>query len=160
MALNKRGLSPLIATLLLIGFSIAMGAIVMSWGKSFIEEKAEFVAGVEASPLECSRVSISVLDIGGKKEICTTNGNIKALIENGPVKIDNIQARIIGTGGISTQESILASAFFKNQATEASFPKGDIGAIKQVKLTPYILINNEKELCGEQSISLENLQAC
>ena len=157
---DKRGISPLVATLLLIGFSIALGAIVMSWGKGYIEEKAEFVAGVEASPLECSKVSIKVIDIGGQLQICRDNGNLKSLIENGDVRIDNIQARIIGEDGIYTEESILDKALPKNQAAETVFSVGDVGNVKQVKLTPFILISNQKEFCGDQAITLENIAAC
>lgn len=35
--MNKRALSPLIATVLLIAFAIALGAIVMSLGKNYIQ---------------------------------------------------------------------------------------------------------------------------
>ena len=158
--MNKRGISPLVATLILIGFSIALGAIVMSWGRGYIEEKAEFVIGVEASPLECGAVSIKVIEIGNKPEICLDNGNIKALIENGAANIDNIQARIVGTGGIATEESILLGVLQKNQAAEASFSAGNVGNIKQVKLTPYILINREKDYCSDRSITFENIVSC
>ena len=30
---NKKGVSPLIATILLIAFAVALGAVVMSWGR-------------------------------------------------------------------------------------------------------------------------------
>ena len=154
---DKKGLSPLVATLLLIGFSIALGTIVMSWGQGFIEEKAEFVVGVEAALLECSRVAIKVIEVGGAPEICIDNGNIKAFIENGPVTIDNIQARIVGTSGIITNEAILSEKLVKNQAVETTFPAN---GVKQVKLTPYILINRDKQYCSEQAITYENIGAC
>ena len=35
--LNKRGLSPLIATLLLVVFALVVGTATMSWGKSYVE---------------------------------------------------------------------------------------------------------------------------
>lgn len=154
---DKKGLSPLVATLLLIGFSIALGTIVMSWGQGFIEEKAEFVVGVEAALLECSRVAIKVIEVGGAPEICIDNGNIKAFIENGPITIDNIQARIVGTSGIITNEAILSEKLVKNQAVETTFPAN---GVKQVKLTPYILINRDKQYCSEQAITYENIGAC
>lgn len=154
---DKKGLSPLVATLLLIGFSIALGTIVMSWGQGFIEEKAEFVVGVEAALLECSRVAIKVIEVGGAPEICIDNGNIKAFIENGPITIDNIQARIVGASGIITNEAILSERLVKNQAVETTFPAN---GVKQVKLTPYILINRDKQYCSEQAITYENIGAC
>ncbi len=36
--MNKRGISPLVATLLLVAFSLLIGAITMTWGKSYVEK--------------------------------------------------------------------------------------------------------------------------
>jgi len=35
---NKQGVSPLIATVLIIGFTIALAAVVMIWGETFLNE--------------------------------------------------------------------------------------------------------------------------
>ncbi|MFC1728027.1 archaellin/type IV pilin N-terminal domain-containing protein [Nanoarchaeota archaeon] len=36
--MNKKALSPLVATLLLVVFAIALGSVVMSWGKAYVEQ--------------------------------------------------------------------------------------------------------------------------
>lgn len=36
--MNKKALSPLVATLLLVIFAIALGSVVMSWGKEYVEQ--------------------------------------------------------------------------------------------------------------------------
>ena len=41
MRKNKRGISPLIATVLLIGFTVALAAMVMTWGSGFIKKTTE-----------------------------------------------------------------------------------------------------------------------
>ena len=46
--MNKRGISPLIATVLLVAFAVALGAVVMSW-----------TSGVEAEPDEPGACIIS-----------------------------------------------------------------------------------------------------
>ncbi len=38
--MNKKAVSPLIATFLLLVFSIALGSVVMSWGKGYVEQAA------------------------------------------------------------------------------------------------------------------------
>lgn len=38
---NKKGVSPLIATVLLIAFAVSIGAVIMNWGKSALEEEEE-----------------------------------------------------------------------------------------------------------------------
>lgn len=39
--MNKKGLSPLVATVLLVVFALIIGTITMSWGKSYVEGMAE-----------------------------------------------------------------------------------------------------------------------
>jgi len=36
--MNKRALSPLVATILLVIFSLAIGTITMNWGKNYVEK--------------------------------------------------------------------------------------------------------------------------
>ena len=36
--MNKRGLSPIIATVLLIAFAVAIGAMIMSWTSEIVKE--------------------------------------------------------------------------------------------------------------------------
>lgn len=39
--MNKKAVSPLIATVLIIGFTVALSAIVMTWGGVFMREEVE-----------------------------------------------------------------------------------------------------------------------
>jgi flagellin-like protein len=41
MAWGRKGVSPLIATVVLIGFAVSLGAVVMSWGKTALEKTSE-----------------------------------------------------------------------------------------------------------------------
>lgn len=48
--MNKKAISPLVATLLLLLFALILGAITMSWGKDYVEgiepeEKSPYVLG-------------------------------------------------------------------------------------------------------------------
>lgn len=36
--MNKKALSPLVATILLVTFSLAIGTITMNWGKNYVEK--------------------------------------------------------------------------------------------------------------------------
>lgn len=54
--MDKRGISPLLSTLVLIAISIGLGAVVMSWGRGYIEERAEFVQ-VKALPQDAATFS-------------------------------------------------------------------------------------------------------
>lgn len=55
---NKRALSPLVATMLLVVFALVIGTITMNWGKSYVERiKEEPIAEFD------SAVIISIKDI-------------------------------------------------------------------------------------------------
>lgn len=49
---SKKGMSPLIATVLLIAFAVAMGAMIMNWS-------AGIEAGDDPSSMACDKISIS-----------------------------------------------------------------------------------------------------
>jgi len=46
--MNRRGLSPLVATVLLIAFAVALGAVIMSLGKSYVESIPEEISTGDA----------------------------------------------------------------------------------------------------------------
>ena len=59
---GKKGISPLIATVLLIGFVIAVAVIVMTWGKGFVKERAEKEGALSQAQLQCNQVEIEIDD--------------------------------------------------------------------------------------------------
>lgn len=59
----KKGISPLIATVLLIGFVVAIGAIVMLWGKGFVTERAEKSGELSKAQLDCTQVNLKFLNL-------------------------------------------------------------------------------------------------
>jgi len=66
--MKKRGISPLIATVLLIGFVVALAALIMLWGGRFVREKAEKEGALSEKQLECENVEIDVasVDVRGR----------------------------------------------------------------------------------------------
>ncbi len=157
---NKRGVSPLVATILLIALSVGMGVAVMSWGEDYIEEKAEFVQGVQEAPTTCDLVSFSIIQLKGVQQFCQGGNMIKALIDNGPdADIADFHARVVAEKGVSVQESVLAQLLPRGSATPITFSIGDVGVVQQVKLTPK-LKNGKQILCSKQALIIENIQQC
>ena len=62
--MNNRGVSPLIATLILILISAGLGGVVMAYGESYIEERAEFV-GRAYDTATCTDTGLSFTKING-----------------------------------------------------------------------------------------------
>ncbi len=54
MRRNKKGISPLIATVLLIGFAVALAAVVIKWGLDFIKNKADATESPTQNKIICA----------------------------------------------------------------------------------------------------------
>ena len=52
--MNKKAVSPLIATVLVIGFTVALAAIVMTWGGTFMRRTTEETEVASKTGLKCS----------------------------------------------------------------------------------------------------------
>jgi len=64
--INKRAVSPLIATVLLIAFAVALGAIVMNWGRGYVEDTQDFARESSEGQLTCSsdvQMDFTILDV-------------------------------------------------------------------------------------------------
>ena len=51
---NKKGISPLIATVLLIGFTVALAGIVITWGSNFVKNITSGTEERTESTLACA----------------------------------------------------------------------------------------------------------
>ncbi|MEK6861177.1 MAG: archaellin/type IV pilin N-terminal domain-containing protein [Nanoarchaeota archaeon] len=50
---NKKGISPLIATVLLIGFTVALAAVIMTWGLDYIKGTTKKVDETTEAKFKC-----------------------------------------------------------------------------------------------------------
>lgn len=62
--ISKKGISPLIATVLLIGFVISIIILVLLWGKNYIEELAEKRGLLAEKQQQCTRLQLEVVKSG------------------------------------------------------------------------------------------------
>ncbi len=156
---NKRGISPLFATILLIALSVGMGIAVMSWGEDYIEERAEFVQGVQETMTSCDMVSFSIIRIGGVDQLCTADGTVKGLIDNGPdMNIAGIHARIVSDAGVGVVENVLDKPLARGSAAQIEFNVP--GNVSQIKFTPRVVIAGKTVVCSKQAIVVENIRPC
>ncbi|MBI4447482.1 hypothetical protein HY643_00730 [Candidatus Woesearchaeota archaeon] len=57
---RKKGVSPLVATVLLVGFTVVLVALIMIWGKNYLEEKAQKEATLAKTQIECQQVDFRI----------------------------------------------------------------------------------------------------
>src|SRR3989338_3217041 len=111
--MEKRGISPLIATVLLIGFTITIAAILMIWGGNLVKERAEKISARTEAQTSCT----AKVEIGLNSAKCTTEDNkdivkdiVKISVENkGSDTINAFRARINYDDGDSETTTIYNS---------------------------------------------------
>jgi len=160
---SKKAVSPLIATVLLIAFAVALGAVVMNWGRSYVETGAEELPGEEHAAggtvsICGGNIALDIVKIGGKPNICFDSGEniVKYTIENkGTMTIDSVKFQVIGTNDIfNSQISTLAAADIKKSTI--GYDEGKYGAIEQARFIPVV----SSTPCPDKALSLENIGSC
>tara|TARA_Y100000310_G_scaffold269523_1_gene282748 strand:+ start:3036 stop:3536 length:501 start_codon:yes stop_codon:yes gene_type:complete len=103
--MNKKGISPLIATVLLIGFAVALAAVVMTWGLDFIRTTAETTEEQTKYTLICaSDLSFSISGVD------QNTGSESITIDNrGQVDIVSLIFRIYSSSGVDTLDTSTAN---------------------------------------------------
>ncbi len=158
----RKGITPLVATILLVAFSVGLGALVMSWGEDYIEAKAEFVQGTAEGKSGCDAAKLELIQIGGQPQACIGKDGIQLWIDNGPnVELYNIHARIAGQHSVEVNEEILLQPLLKSNAVKAVIPfTPNVGPILQLKLTPKLWTGKEVAVCAQSAITIEKIPFC
>ena len=99
---SKRGISPLIATVLLIGFTVALAAVIMTWGLDYIKGTTDTVGKQTNKFLLCANMlKIAVKpDCANNKVTIENNGEID--IESVRIAVQKPQAEAVSGEGIPT----------------------------------------------------------
>lgn len=160
--MNSKGITPLVATILLVAFSVGLGALVMSWGENYIEEKATFVQGTAEVKSGCDAAQINIISIAGQQQACISQQGLQLWIDNGPdVELYNIHARLAGSNGVQSIEEILEEPLLRSNAAKVTVPvDASVGQLLQAKLTPMYWTGNGIASCSQSAITIERLPSC
>ncbi len=168
---SKKGVSPLIATVLLIAFAVALGAVVMNWGRGYVEDTQDFAQQKSDSELRCSSdVKIDFIQSKTKKFVCfsndTTNniGNIRFTLSNvGQVDISELQTVVIGTAGVSTKIFNLSNATLTKGAVfrnVTNFSNSVVGGVEQFRIVSGIKVGSKIVACPNNVLEAESISDC
>jgi len=152
---DKRGISPLVATFLLLGVAVGLGVLVMSWGRAIVEGNAQCTV----------KSGLKVIELDGRPQVCYSkgkNGFLRVMVENGPsIDIKGLIFRIIGTKNVYTTE--IPTEIKRGHALMPIVPydSEQFGEIVEVKITPRIKVyGDETAICPEQAIILSSIEEC
>jgi flagellin-like protein len=173
---NKRGISPLIATVLLIAFAVALGAVVMNWGKNYVQTTAVDAQKSGQAKQKCTSTNIEFIQVSGIPKVCVNDlqnaTEIEFTIKNkAPHEIIDIEITILGdddqyegklkeyyddlnlTNKFPVTLEYKDGALGPNKIIVGTVNFTSVGNFEKVIFTPYIKVDGQKnpEACSDNT---------
>lgn len=156
---NKRGVSPLIATVLLISFTVALGSVVLNWGRNLDIAKPGDA---------CSGVAIKARSIADAEVCYAGSGSgtyINFVIDNtGSLDIDGLSIWITGEKGTKLLDfnelSIRKGELLDIKDKSITYDSNTYGAIKDIQFFPKVMGSDALEICSRNSIKANKIKTC
>lgn len=168
--LSKRAVSPLIATVLLIAFSVALGAVVMNWGRSFVTERTEKVDTDTDVQLQCTTdIILQFVEIANSKQVCqmSTSNTTRVLVQNiGSSDASGLVMRVIDDSSnimVYQYNTTLGSGeAVKLEVNWDTEGYSGIGTISYVAVAPMISYpgTGELKVCSNNNIEVSQVNTC
>jgi len=147
----KRAMSPLFSTILLIGFAIALGGIVMSWGKS------EYA--MEKSAESCEGVSLSLISYDNNKGVCYEGNKLHFTIQNnGEIDLGGVKVFVVG--GAEIYSALVDKQMYVADVVRLDLEYPDVGKIEKIIFVPVFGSLSEERLCPKNGFSAEGISEC
>ena len=157
--MDKKSISPLIATVLMIVFTVSLAITVTTWGRQLIMGTAKDVEQQTFVDIICGLdVRIDVVDVTGERQLCydETSDNLKITIENGPDKeIIGLQVVIISEDSVVSQ--LVEENFARADIKKVSVNYDGLTPIQGVRLMPQI---QGFQFCLDAQITEELIPGC
>ncbi|MFC1741942.1 archaellin/type IV pilin N-terminal domain-containing protein [Nanoarchaeota archaeon] len=163
---SKKGLSPLIAAVLLIVVVVSVGAIVTGLVRGLVTENQQTIAS-KSGEMECSRdVMVKIVEVNDELQVCKGSDYVYAIVENqGAAEIDDFQMVIMATTGFFSNDSVSPSMAFSPGAVtdlNVSFTGVSADDILQVKMVPKLKKGGTSKyfFCSDAAVKTESLLTC
>ena len=154
---SKKGVSPLIATVLLIAFAVALGSVVMNWGLSLNKEGGPACASVR---FQTRDISSSQVCFGGSSQ----NGYINFILDNtGGSDINGIAVAIIGSKGTQLKDVdalIKKGSLYTKNDNSVVYDFDTYGEIKEIQFIPKVAASSGNGQCPESAIKIQAIGQC
>ncbi|MFH0869761.1 MAG: archaellin/type IV pilin N-terminal domain-containing protein [archaeon] len=140
---SRKGMSPLIATVLLIAFAVALGAMIMNWSSSL---------GESTGP-DCSGIKMTLIS-----PMCYAQNIIKLNVQNSGSPVEAVTVRVVDDNvknDVELKNSKMASG--ESITKEVPFVKS---GKTYVGLIPSITKNDKVVSCEKPILDVSDLQGC
>lgn len=158
---TKNGISPLIATILLIAFAVALGSVLLQWGINLNLYKSTDVDKCNSVGIQIRGIDTSDACFGG----AGTNGYIEFILDNtGTEEIDGIYILIEGDSGKKSIDLdnivIKKGSLYEKKDKEVAYDFSAYGNIKQIQFMPKIKDNGNTETCAIRTVKAKKIGVC
>ncbi|MBD3202671.1 hypothetical protein GF327_00110 [Candidatus Woesearchaeota archaeon] len=164
MNIAKKGVSPLIATVLLVLIVVSIGAAVMVVLKGLTESQIDKIDET-GDTFSCLEADIEILKISGVYEIChdQTDNVISTIISNnGNMNVTDLRFMAIGYDNVNNSPST-GYALDKGDLEYTNFSYDpNIGKLRQIKIIPIVKKGTKNLICQDSAIVWDssNLRSC
>lgn len=166
-SLQKKGMSPLIAAVLLMVVVVGIGAVVTGIVRSQVTTDKQTIER-KSTDVECStQIVISVPTYNDDFRLCVdeTNRYVNFTVENtGSMTVDEFQIKVFGATGFAENDSIIPSGLAPGQAESnyAAYYDTDVGNVEQVLIVPKKKVTGEssKIFCSEAQLRFVDISDC
>ncbi len=163
MTISKKGVSPLIATVLLVAFSVALGAVVMDFSDTTKVELTEQADTHLETSFKCSLdIFLKVVEVNNDKQIfCNRTGlnNIEIFVENqGSEDADGVQIILFdnASSAHTYNEMIPVEAHGHTKYNLAVNESGFVFPPTKILISPIIETTSSKSItCYDERIDLD-----
>jgi len=163
----KKAVSPIIATILLVAFSVALGAIVMNFTESSTNELKDRADKELERGVKCSLdMSVSILEIDDEKYICynrTGANNLEVIVENqGSATAEDIQIFLLDSNeNAYTEYGGLPLGAHNRTKYNISLGSGFVFPPTKVLISPVLSRSDSSiEVCTNNRIDIEEIEQC
>ena len=150
--LKKRGISPLIATILIIGFTVALAAVIMTWGQSFTKSITEGTEASTEEQLVCAQdVTFDISDACYGPVGCVPGVDCNEVTmftsNNGNKQIESLKVRLFtSANSVQVVDVVLPLATYEARA-DVLTPLTDPDLIKKLEVLPVVKIGEKSLTC-------------
>ena len=139
--MKKRGISPLMATVLLVAIVIILIAVIIIWSRNYLEERANKEGLLSQKKLECvTDVEISIIE--------ATSTSVT--IENKKKTVNAFTIRVTG----DTTDTLEPTGDLKQSETQTiEFGDRGIGEVKKIDVIPRLKVSRGIYVpCSDQHV--------
>lgn len=141
---NKKGVSEILVTVLIIGFTIALAAVIMIWGQSFTKGVTKGAQEANDESIACTQdINFDILDA------CVIDANTIdiTVVSNSQTRVESFVARFYIASNSVKSDSLGALDALATPTYSSANLEGEAGLVKRVELLPSIKVGDKVISC-------------